>query len=76
MAAPRAGDIPASLRAIKPFIIIHTQLEKKEPVVSYFGMCGVCDVCDVCNVCVVCVQCSCMLSGRVSIHLTLKLRPV
>ncbi len=42
MATPRAGDIPMDLKVVKPFLIIHKQLEKLEiekqqPVVSYFG---------------------------------------
>lgn len=37
MAAPIAGTIPASLKAIRPFVIIHSQLEKKDPTVAYFG---------------------------------------
>ncbi len=37
MATPRAGDIPMDLKAVKPFLIIHKQLEKEHPVVSYFG---------------------------------------
>lgn len=32
-----AANIPDGLRAVKPFLIIAKQLEKKELIVSYYG---------------------------------------